>query len=202
MQTTALAIAAPRRGRIVGLFLALLLQAGFVWALVTGLTAEDIKKLIPPPIIGVIVPKPPTPQAQPQVQERMPERVFVPEPGFKIADDPHRGDGLTAVDNRPDPPGAVEIGPLGLAATHTIPPYPPLEQRLGHEGTVVLRLTISAQGNVTDAAVVRSSGFERLDEAARAWVITHWRYRPAIRGGAAVPSAGNVSVTFNLKNAG
>jgi protein TonB len=197
------AIAAPRRGRIVGLFLALLLQAGFVWALVTGLTAEDLKKLIPPPIIGVIVPRTVTPPvAQPQVPERAPEKVFVPEPGFKITDDRRTDGGLAAVDDRPHPPGAVDAGPLGLAATHTIPPYPPLEQRLGHEGTVVLRLTISAQGNVTEAVVLRSSGFERLDEAARAWVMAHWRYRPAMRGGVPVPSAGNVSVTFNLKNAG
>ncbi len=64
-----------------------------------------------------------------------------------------------------------------------------------------LHLTISAQGYVMDAAVVRSSGYEDLDLAARNWIMAHWRYRPAMRGGAATTSAADVQVRFDLKNA-
>jgi periplasmic protein TonB len=67
---------------------------------------------------------------------------------------------------------------------------------------VLLRLTISPEGVVTGAVVIGSSGSPGLDGAARNWVLAHWRYQPAIRGGAAVPSSGNVAVTFNLRNAG
>lgn len=204
MQTTTHAIAAPRRGRFVGLLLALLLQAGFVWVLVSGLTLHDIAKILPPPIQGVFVPKAPTTSQPPlQAQEQQPQRVYAPNPDFQIADD-HRGDGgITPTDNRPQThQGPADSGPFGIAATHTTPPYPPMEQRLGHQGTVILRLTISPQGAVVDAAVVRSSGYERLDEVARAWVLAQWRYRPAVRGGVAVPASGTVSVTFDLRQAG
>jgi len=71
----------------------------------------------------------------------------------------------------------------GIASTHTTPPYPLLARRLGEEGSLRLQLTISPQGIVTEAQVVRSSGYDDLDRAARDWVKAHWRYRPALRGG-------------------
>ena len=89
----------------------------------------------------------------------------------------------------------------GIAGTHTTPPYPPLAIRLGEEGSVRLHLTISPQGMVTEALVVRSSGFGDLDQAARNWIMAHWRYRPAMRGGAAVASVSDVQVRFDLRNA-
>ena len=115
-------------------------------------------------------------------------------------------DGGTAINpNNTDTgyrPGPADHGPVSIARTHTVPPYPALYARLGNQGTVTLRLTISAQGVVTDAVVIRSSGTEGLDEVARMWVLQHWRYQPAIRGGAAAPGAVTVGVEFNLKNAG
>jgi len=39
----------------------------------------------------------------------------------------------------------------------------------------------------------------RLDEAARIWVLQHWRYVPARRGGKPVSSTADASVVFNLK---
>ncbi len=202
MQTTIHAVAAPRRGRIVGLFLALLLQAGFVWALVAGLTMHDVIRFIDP-IKVVITPTTKPPPQPPIAQDRIPERVFVPNPTIPPIDTGPRPTAPTQTDGTPLPPrGFTDHGPITLAATHTIPPYPPIEERLGHEGTVVLRLTIAPDGRVADAVVVRSSGFERLDQAARAWVTAHWRYQPAVRGGTAVPGAVTVGVQFNLRNAG
>src|SRR5689334_7589073 len=49
-------------------------------------------------------------------------------------------------------------------------------------GTVVLAFRITVDGEVKDPAVVRSSGFQGLDEAAIKCVST-WRYRPAVRDG-------------------
>ncbi|MGN6150151.1 MAG: energy transducer TonB, partial [Rhizomicrobium sp.] len=77
----------------------------------------------------------------------------------------------------PVPP--VVTAASGLSATHTIPGYPPLDRRLGHEGTVRLTLSIDALGAVSGAAVERSSGYDGLDAAAVAWVKAHWRYKPA-----------------------
>ena len=77
-----------------------------------------------------------------------------------------------------------------------------MDARLGNQGIVVLRLQIGPEGGVLNAKVLRSSGAEGLDRAALSWVIAHWRYQPAVRDGAAVPSAVDVAVKFNLRTAG
>lgn len=88
-----------------------------------------------------------------------------------------------------------------IAATHTTPPYPPLSRRLAEEGTVQLKLAIGTDGKVESAMIEKSSGSQRLDDAARDWVAHHWRYHPATRDGKPVASQTQVKVVFNLKTA-
>lgn len=90
------------------------------------------------------------------------------------------------------------VAASGLMATHTIPGYPTLDRRLNHEGTVVLALSIGADGSVNDAKIATSSGYDGLDQAAIAWVKAHWRYKPATKGGVAIPSSLNAAVRFKL----
>lgn len=190
--------------RLAGLTFAALLQAGFVWALVAGLDIKDIGKVIGEPFKIVLDQPKITPKEPPvTIKEVQLDPVVVPEPTFNVG--PDRGpDTITPTSNKPDvrPAGPGDRGPVSVAATHTIPPYPPIESRLGNQGTVLLRLLIGADGKVLDAQILRSSGFPRLDAAAQAWVIGRWRYQPAIRGGAAVQAAVDVAVKFELKNAG
>jgi len=82
--------------------------------------------------------------------------------------------------------------------THTTPDYPLLDARLGHEGNVLLKLSINEWGAVTGAQVERSSGYESLDRAAASWVKSHWLYRPATRAGDGIASTAEVTVTFRL----
>ena len=96
----------------------------------------------------------------------------------------------------PHPETFTEV--RAIAATHTIPAYPPIDTRLGHEGNVMLKLSIDQSGAVADAVVERSSGFDGLDRAAADWVKAHWRYAPATRDGAAIASTVEVTVTFRL----
>lgn len=109
--------------------------------------------------------------------------------------------GLRQVSTQP-PAGSENppayIAARALLATHTTPAYPPLDIRLGHEGNVLLRLSIAADGAVSDASVLHSSGYDGLDRAAVAWVKEHWRYAPATRAGLAVPSTTDALVTFRL----
>jgi periplasmic protein TonB len=203
MQTTANTVPVRRRGRVVGLFMALLLQAGMVWALIAGLDIRDIPKIIDH-TTQVFLPKktvlPPPPPVDPGMQR--PENTKpIPLPPLQFDDGERHDGGITPPPVRPVS-GPGDRGAVSIMPTHTVPPYPVLDQRLGHEGTVVLRLTISPQGAVVDAAVVRSSGYAGLDLAARDWVMAHWRYQPAVRGGVAVSTVGTVSVTFNLRTAG
>jgi protein TonB len=96
-----------------------------------------------------------------------------------------------------DPP--VTITPArAVGGTHTIPEYPILSRRLAEEGTVRLAITINADGMVSEARVIRTSGFKRLDEAAVEWVMRMWRYRPAMRGATPIASQAEVVLQFRL----
>ena len=201
------ATAAPKRvsARVVGFMFAGLLQAGFVWALVAGLDIKDIGKVIVDPFKVVLDQEPVKPRTPPvTVKEVEVDPVIVPVPTFDI-ETPRGPDVITATGNNPPavrPAGPGDHGPVSLAATHTIPPYPAIDIRLGNQGTVLLRLLIGPDGQVQDAKILRSSGSDGLDRAAQAWVMRHWRYQPAMRGGAAVQGAVDVAVKFDLKNAG
>jgi protein TonB len=85
-----------------------------------------------------------------------------------------------------------------IMGTHTTPDYPLLDTRQGHEGNVLLRLSINEWGAVTDAQVERSSGYESLDRAAASWVKSHWLYHPATRAGDPIPTTTEAIVTFRL----
>jgi protein TonB len=86
----------------------------------------------------------------------------------------------------------------GILSTHTVPPYPPIARRMGEEGKVTLRLTVSAEGRVTNADIVTSSGRVELDQTAQAWIVAHWAYKPALQEGTAVASQVLATVTFSL----
>jgi len=76
-----------------------------------------------------------------------------------------------------------------------------MPRRLGYQGSVLLDIVIGADGRVTSASVIGSSGHSRLDEAARTWVVGHWRYKPATQNGKLVTSRERVRVVFNLSRA-
>jgi protein TonB len=98
------------------------------------------------------------------------------------------------------PPPPVVLTPArAIAATHAIPDYPFLSLRLREQGTLRLKITIDERGIVTQATVVNSSGFQRLDEAAVNWVKQHWRYTPAMQGTKAIVSTADAIVEFRLQ---
>lgn len=75
------------------------------------------------------------------------------------------------------------------------PVYPALSKRLREEGTVLLRVNLDAQGIVLDITVEKSSRFQRLDQAALE-AVRQWRFIPAKRGQAAIPSNALVPIEF------
>jgi protein TonB len=76
--------------------------------------------------------------------------------------------------------------------------YPPLSQRLGEEGRVLLRVEVSVDGRPLHIALKTSSGFERLDQAAIK-AVARWQFKPAQQNGSAVASTVDVPVRFKLK---
>jgi protein TonB len=204
MQTVEHAIATMRpKGmtpqRATGLAFAGLLQVALIWALVEGL---DIKVWPQPEhrtwIDIIKEPAKPGPKPPPAPPWREPAVSNPVKPIIDIdTGEPSRG--ITTVLGPATP--SYDQAATGIAGTHNTPPYPPLALHLGEEGSLRLHLTISPQGIVTEAQVMRSSGYDDLDQAARNWIMAHWRYRSAMRGGAAVASTCDVQVRFDLKHA-
>lgn len=78
------------------------------------------------------------------------------------------------------------------------PAYPAMSKRLGEEGQVLLRVLVGQEGGAEQIEVLRSSGFTRLDEAARA-AVSKWRFVPAKVGSNATQAWVQVPVTFELR---
>lgn len=78
------------------------------------------------------------------------------------------------------------------------PPYPSLSRRLGEEGAVLLRVRVLIDGTAGEVRVLRSSGYPRLDEAAKN-TVAQWRFIPARRGERAEEAWVQVPIDFTLK---
>jgi protein TonB len=82
----------------------------------------------------------------------------------------------------------------------TDPPYPEQARQQGVEGTVIVKLTITAEGRPRNVTVVRSSGHSGLDEAAVAHV-RKTKFSPALKDGEPVRMHITFRVKFRLVNA-
>ena len=77
------------------------------------------------------------------------------------------------------------------------PIYPRMSKRLAEQGTVIVRVLITPEGLAGQAEVSKSSGFERLDQAALD-AVRNWRFVPGRRMGVAEAMWFNVPVRFVL----
>jgi protein TonB len=77
------------------------------------------------------------------------------------------------------------------------PVYPRMSKRLGEQGVVIVRALIGVNGLAEKAEIYKSSGYERLDQAALDAVI-HWRYVPGKRLGRVESMWFNIPVKFVL----
>ncbi len=163
-------------------------------------------KYVPPVIDLVRVQDPEQPRVKPP-EPHIPTRIEGPQVTKPIVDLGPRQTGNAislpppAETNQPPTAAGPDRAPVAILSTHTVPPYPPIARRIGAEGKVTLQLTVSAQGRVSQADIVTSSGRDDLDQTARQWIVAHWAYKPALDKG--VPAVSHVlaSVTFSLINA-
>lgn len=184
--------------------LALSLQAAAVWLFVHGLAAGTMH--LPPGIIEVVQLRekqtPSLPPPEPPIPTRI-ETPLVPMPPVDVDTGPRNTIVATTTaptTNPPSTPALPDRAPVSIAATHTVPPYPPIARRVGAEGKVTLRLTVTAEGRVAQADIVTSSGRDDLDQTAQAWIVAHWTYKPAMANGAPAPGHTLATVVFSLIN--
>lgn len=78
------------------------------------------------------------------------------------------------------------------------PEYPRASRSLGEEGKVWLRVQVSEDGRPLQTLVDTSSGYQRLDRAARDTVASSWRFDPARQGGKPVVGWVRFAIHFEL----
>lgn len=75
--------------------------------------------------------------------------------------------------------------------------YPFFARVLGQEGITEVAFQVLADGTVSGIKVAKSSGSDRLDDAAKDCV-AKWHYRPALKDNVLVDAPMTVKVTWNL----
>ena len=79
------------------------------------------------------------------------------------------------------------------------PEYPLIARRRGFQGTVVLEVMVDRNGRVGGLRVLKSSGYNVLDRAAKESV-RNWIFKPAIKGNEKIEMWVRVPVCFHLVN--
>lgn len=183
--------------------------AGHASLLAVALAAGTPVELPPSPLqVMMLIEPPPTveplPDAIPRAQPLPPPPPQTPAPEVAISEPPPEPPPVQAEAQAPAPLPASSEEPLqtvSLADGTIRVVYPALSRRLGEEGVVVLRIRVEADGRISAAAVLQSSGFPRLDEAARRGALGG-RMRPAMRGDTPVAMSFRLPVQFVLRPPG
>jgi protein TonB len=188
-----------KRGLAWGLSVALVLHLLAFYAIQSGLAhrfvkiiqapveaqlIEEVKPNIPPP-----PPPPPPPEKLPSQKSALPDyvpAVEVPQNAAPLAN------AITQFSSTPKPPSPPELpvsvqAPPPIVRTSAVinasqscetPIYPSASRRLQESGTVQLRFHIGVDGKVLESEVEKSSGYKRLDEAART-ALSKCQFKPA-----------------------
>ncbi len=174
----------------------------------------------PPPRPEPIVQPPPPPAPPPPKPVPKPAPKPVPRPA-PVAETPPAAPAPVAVPSTatapPAPPAPVAVaaptrpGAPAPAPVETVaarfdaaylnnppPAYPPLARRMREQGTVMLRVFVTADGLPGKIELSESSGSNRLDDAAQR-AVARWRFVPAKQGERSVAAWVIVPIVFKLE---
>jgi protein TonB len=186
-------------------FAVYMLASGLAQNLIAKLPQEFKAEVIPQKQEVVKPPPPPPPDLQ------KPPPPFVPPPDINIQTEAAAPNTITVQSKVPTPPPpqpaappkpAGITAPVSLKGSHNCSDrfYPPIAQRLSQQGTTRVRITVSADGQVTDAKIVGPSGHDSLDDAAVKCVMSgSWGgYHPAMQNGQAIAAQTEVNIVWRL----
>lgn len=213
--------------RLVGIGIALLLHVILIYGFTSGLATDLVEKVQKTVNVGIVpeAPPPPPPPPDPveieadsrpkQPQQRAPTKAFVPKAEVENAKpSPNAITGVTnevteatpAIEKAaavvPDAPPVQKAEPVKTVAKLMkgcrLPQYPKRSEEKGEEGVVVFRFLVGTDGRVTSAQLVKSSGFDRLDSAAKE-AFMQCRFTPGTIDGVAQTSWVKQPFTWRLK---
>ena len=198
-------IQAPSKRKWLGLAVVLVLHVLLFWAIQTGLTRTVMQKM--PVVVQALLleekraelppPPPPAPKPAPPPTPSPTPPAYVPPAVTPMVVAPPNA--IAAVSTTPPqvapaapapPPAAPAAAPAAPAKAPVRtsagvnisqcdkPDYPTASRRMEEEGTVGLRFLVGTDGKVIQSEVAKSSGYKRLDEAARAG-LAKCQFKPA-----------------------
>jgi protein TonB len=201
----------------VGLAVVVVLHALLFWAINSGL-AHKFVKIVKAPVEAVLLeelkPPPPPPPPPPPKNLPPPPPAYVPPVEVQV-NTPPPINAIAAVSNKPQPEAppsplpvvsAPPAPPAPIARTAAVisasscekPEYPSASRRLEEEGTVTLKFLVGVDGRVKESAVDKSSGFKRLDEAARQG-LSKCQFKPGTENGQPVEGWASMRYTWKLE---
>jgi protein TonB len=151
------------------------------------------KPLPPPPLLSA-----PESAPSPVVVAPLPAEVPVPAPSAALERP------APAIAAAPPAPPAPRVEPVVAPRfdadylDNPAPAYPALSRRMGEQGRVLLRVYVHADGSAGQLEIGESSGFERLDRAARE-AVARRRFVPARQGERPVAAWVLVPISFSLR---
>lgn len=215
---------APPKRKLIGLVGVVVLHALLFWAIQAGLTRTVIQKM--PTVVQALLleekrpetpPSPPLPPTPPSPPAPTPPKTTPLPPAFVAPADtpaptaaPNAIAAVTATPSAAAPATATVTAPTApprppvrtVASVNMAqcekPDYPSASRRMEEEGTVSLRFLVGADGKVIQSEVEKSSGYKRLDEAARAG-LSKCQFKPAMVDGKPEQAWASIKFTWRLE---
>ena len=200
----------PQR-HAVGIALVVVLHLLLLWAIQSGMSQEVKRKMQVVADVLLLTsdapkpPPPPPPKSAPPPRNPPPAAVPAIETPVVL---PPSANAVTVAPSPPTPaapaaPAAprsdsVRTAAVVNAAQCEKPEYPSASRRMEEEGTVHLRFLVGVDGKVIQSEVEKSSGFKRLDEAARAG-LSRCQFRPAMVDGRPEQAWASMRYTWRLE---
>ena len=199
----------------------LLLHVGLIAALQSGLLIRAADIVIPAEVLMTLpeplaaqkkpvkAPVPTPPQPAPKLQAIVDKTPPAPSAPTGIVAPPAPVPAPATLVAATAPVAAVAAAPITAAVAQPAvqlpssdadylqnpkPSYPAMSRRLNEQGRSVIKVLIGIDGLPKQADIAKSSGFDRLDQAALGTVM-RWRFVPGKRNG--VPEAMWFNVPFN-----
>lgn len=178
-----------------------------VYALATGLS-HKVMEVVRGPLETKLIEefkKPPPDQPPPPPKLAPPPPPFIPPVEVNIAVAAPAANTITQVTTTR--PAAQVAAPKHVERTAPVidaqrncakPEYPSASRRLDEAGTVTLRFLIDVSGQVLESKVETSSGFARLDEAART-ALGRCRFKPGTVDGKPEQSWASIKYKWELE---
>lgn len=197
--------------QFLGIFFVIFIHVGVVYIIASGLGHQAVQAVMGPIETKVIEeakkPQEELPPPPPKLETPPP---YVPPPDILLAAEPASAAPTTAIHNvtdvkapppvaaAPTPDVEARFNPRGRRNAPGEDDYPAVSRRLGEEGDVIIAILVNVDGSVAEVKVEKSSGFQRLDEAA----VTFYKKTkllPATKGGQPIAAWKTLKVTWKLK---